>query len=650
MTTLAAGSSVTLSVGDGGYVIVATNGGMASVTVTPTGGSASTVNLGPLPVRQRFGPYSEGASIVLSNSTAVLDYDYSGGDGPSLTAAQVAAVGAWARTPASFLSNGTSISDAYVDGPSPWVRLAGPSQFSAAPWSYSAELTTPSAAAVYTSAASPSNGPCMFRREGASIMIDGKVLVDTNALTYGNIRTFASGLEAGALAGKTIALLVYCHRLAATSGFTLRIGTSASNYVSYTWSVPRTNVREGWNLLICHTGEPVGASAAPNGSVDFESSGLSTTCWTVVGSGFDFSAGAPAYIAIDMTVVSNNCRLWVEGLYYGGRDKPRITLGFDIQGSGLSVAQAIMARYGLGDIGYAAVPSANANPSNPQFLWTAADIDRLQALYGTNNWDIMQHSTSHNSLGTLTDDGVLLCEMDANRQQIALMGAGSGASMFPTPNSSVSNRVIAAAAKLGVQWMRQGAGPGSFISRGLVGLNNPLAEGSFGMSGTYVLSNANAIARILAFVDLQILFGTTGHLFTHAVLAAGNASTSVDLSADVFEPVCAGIAARRDAGLLEPVSAVRHIQEGAPAARAFQFAIPNRHQVYPGASPYDLINVGYAPVRMLISGGTVSAITYSRDGSTFDATGLTAGSFELSPGDRLRITYTVAPTIMQYSV
>ena len=69
---------MTLSVGDGGYVSVATNGGMASVTVTPTGGSASTVNLGPLPVRQRFGPYSEGASIVLGNSTAVLDYDAGG--------------------------------------------------------------------------------------------------------------------------------------------------------------------------------------------------------------------------------------------------------------------------------------------------------------------------------------------------------------------------------------------------------------------------------------------------------------------------------------------------------------------------------------------------------------------------------------------
>lgn len=555
-----------------------------------------------------------------------------------------------ARNPVNFLSNGQSLSTAFVDGPSPWVRLAGPNQFSAAPWAYSTELTTPNAAAAYVSAANTTAGPSMFRREGAAILVDGKVLVDGNSLAYGNIRTFASGLAAGALANKTVALLVYAHRLAATSGITLRIGSAAANYVSYTWSVARTNLREGWNLLLCHTGEPVGAGAAPNGSVDFESSGSSTTCWTVVGSGFDFAAGAPNYIAIDMSVVSNNCRLWVEGIFYGGRDKPRVTIGFDIQGSGLSVAQQIMAKYGLGGIGYAAIPSANGNPLSPQYLLTAADVARLQGLYGTNTWDIAQHSASHNSMGALTDDGVLLCEMDSNRQQIALMGAGSAASLFPTPNSSFSNRVIAQAAKLGVQWMRHGAGPGMFISRGLVGLNNPLAEGAFGMSSTYVLSNANAIARILAFVDLQILFGTTGHLFTHAVLAAGNASTSVDLSADVFEPVCAGIKARIDAGLLEAIPARQHIQEGAVASRAFQLALPSRHQVYPGASPYDLINVGYSPCRVLISGGTVSSITYSRDGATFDATGLTAGQFELSPGDRLRITYTVAPTIMQYSI
>src|SRR5574343_1008484 len=80
-----------------------------------------------------------------------------------------------ARNPVNFLSNGQSLSTAFVGGPSPWVRLAGPNQFSAAPWAYSTELTTPNAAAAYVSAANTTAGPSMFRSEGAAILVDGKV-------------------------------------------------------------------------------------------------------------------------------------------------------------------------------------------------------------------------------------------------------------------------------------------------------------------------------------------------------------------------------------------------------------------------------------------------------------------------------------------
>lgn len=79
MTTLAQGSSVTLSVGDGGSVSIATNGGTGSASFTPTGASAYTVSLGPQPERRKFGPFSEGASVTLTNSTiGVFDYDASG--------------------------------------------------------------------------------------------------------------------------------------------------------------------------------------------------------------------------------------------------------------------------------------------------------------------------------------------------------------------------------------------------------------------------------------------------------------------------------------------------------------------------------------------------------------------------------------------
>ena len=79
MTILAIGSSVTLSVGDGGFINVATGGGLAVALITPTVGTASTVNLGPLAERRRFGIFTEGAQVTVTNvSCAGFDYDYSG--------------------------------------------------------------------------------------------------------------------------------------------------------------------------------------------------------------------------------------------------------------------------------------------------------------------------------------------------------------------------------------------------------------------------------------------------------------------------------------------------------------------------------------------------------------------------------------------
>lgn len=65
--------------------------------------------------------------------------------------------------------------------------------------------------------------------------------------------------------------------------------------------------------------------------------------------------------------------------------------------------------------------------------------------------------------------------------------------------------------------------------------------------------------------------------------------------------------------------------------------------VTPGVSPYTYS----AAVRgsLLVSGGTVSLIEFSRDGITFYNVGQTSGMFLLNAADRLRITYTVVPTI-----
>lgn len=65
--------------------------------------------------------------------------------------------------------------------------------------------------------------------------------------------------------------------------------------------------------------------------------------------------------------------------------------------------------------------------------------------------------------------------------------------------------------------------------------------------------------------------------------------------------------------------------------------------VAPTGSPYTYT----APSKgfMLITAGTVSAVDFSRDGTTFYSYGTTAGQFQLNKSDLLRITYTVTPTM-----
>ena len=64
------------------------------------------------------------------------------------------------------------------------------------------------------------------------------------------------------------------------------------------------------------------------------------------------------------------------------------------------------------------------------------------------------------------------------------------------------------------------------------------------------------------------------------------------------------------------------------------------------ASPYVYKNTDSKPQLVVVGGGTVSAIAYGRDNSVFDTIGaVTGGQFLVAPGDYLRVTYTVAPTV-----
>lgn len=62
-----------------------------------------------------------------------------------------------------------------------------------------------------------------------------------------------------------------------------------------------------------------------------------------------------------------------------------------------------------------------------------------------------------------------------------------------------------------------------------------------------------------------------------------------------------------------------------------------------GASPYEYTAPRAGSV--IVNGGTVSLIEFSRDGTNYYNVGQVAGMFRLNATDRLRITYTVVPTV-----
>ena len=65
-----------------------------------------------------------------------------------------------------------------------------------------------------------------------------------------------------------------------------------------------------------------------------------------------------------------------------------------------------------------------------------------------------------------------------------------------------------------------------------------------------------------------------------------------------------------------------------------------------GASPYTYQNTGDFDITAVVSGGTVSAVAFSRDGTSyFTISSATNASVLLNPGDYVRVTYTVLPTL-----
>lgn len=64
-----------------------------------------------------------------------------------------------------------------------------------------------------------------------------------------------------------------------------------------------------------------------------------------------------------------------------------------------------------------------------------------------------------------------------------------------------------------------------------------------------------------------------------------------------------------------------------------------------GSSPFVYQNSNGFPIDIVISGGTVSDVAISRDSTTYYSLSSSISLVNLSSGDYLKITYSVAPTL-----
>lgn len=67
--------------------------------------------------------------------------------------------------------------------------------------------------------------------------------------------------------------------------------------------------------------------------------------------------------------------------------------------------------------------------------------------------------------------------------------------------------------------------------------------------------------------------------------------------------------------------------------------------ITPTGSPFTYQNTSNYDAFVIVKGGTVSLIEFTRNNVAFFDVGVIAGMFYLGPSDRIRVTYTVAPTM-----
>lgn len=195
------------------------------------------------------------------------------------------------------------------------------------------------------------------------------------------------------------------------TNITLRLasdGTGTTDRYDFSWGP--TSFKFGWN---CITVNVQGTALTNPGGAS----------WTVLGS---MTLDSIVNFVQIQVALSNNAPVWLDSLYYGERNRPKIMIGFDdaADSSKNTIALPLLNSYGF---------KAYLAGDGDVF---AANQTNLNALYSA-GWDIIQSGIGHISYGTSSSTAALLA-LDFNTAQSIMSSLNyfRNMQMFAYPLSS----------------------------------------------------------------------------------------------------------------------------------------------------------------------------------------------------------------------
>jgi lysophospholipase L1-like esterase len=162
--------------------------------------------------------------------------------------------------------------------------------------------------------------------------------------------------------------------------------------------------------------------------------------------------------------------------------------------------------------------------------------------------------------------------------------------------------------------------------------------GSPAAYGSVAIGDAAAAAYTAVIKQVcDMLYGDGLNVHFANTAAYDPVTTTTQVQADNIHPSATGATAL--AGALQSGLNIRTIRQRR------EYKTPTFAPTV-GASPYTYTNNTPQDVDAFVTGGTTTVIAFSRDGTNFTTLGTTTpGQMQLSPGDAVRVTYAVAPTV-----